>query len=119
LLNWHSMPLDLLIRIWTTLQNRHTLVGNTIGGNRMANKHDEQMKALGEVAAAGATVEAAKRTSSQAAVARAEQRLRAAVDRARELGVEWGRIGATLGIARGCAYQRYRRHARERPAAAA
>lgn len=38
----------------------------------------------------------------------AERDLRAAVDLARIAGVKWGRIGATLGIARGNAYQKYR-----------
>ena len=41
--------------------------------------------------------------------ARAKRVLHAAVDAAREVGVEWGRIGDVLGIARGNAYQRYRR----------
>ncbi|MDP9166675.1 MAG: hypothetical protein M3O32_11555 [Actinomycetota bacterium] len=43
------------------------------------------------------------------ASARAKRGLHAAVDAAREVGVEWGRIGDVLGIARGNAYQRYRR----------
>lgn len=41
--------------------------------------------------------------------ARAEGRLRMAVQAARDAGVEWGDIGSVLGIARGNAYQRYRR----------
>lgn len=85
----------------------------------MEDNHDEQMKALAQIAAADAGVQAAKRNRSQASVARAELQVRAAVGRARELGIEWGRIGSALGIARGCAYQRYRRHPRERPATAA
>ena len=85
----------------------------------MEDNRDEQMKALAEIAAADASVRAAKLTSSQASVSRAELQLRSAVDRAREHGVQWGPIGSALGIARGCAYQRYRRHPRERPATAA
>jgi hypothetical protein len=54
-------------------------------------------------------VQAAKRTHSDGAIARAELQLHAAVDVARSLDVEWGRIGSALGIARGCAYQRYRK----------
>ena len=38
-----------------------------------------------------------------------QEHLRAAVDAARELGVGWTRIGDTLGIASGNAYQRYRK----------
>lgn len=52
---------------------------------------------------------AAKRTKSRALVARADRELRIAVDAARELDVEWGEIGTALGIARGNAYQRYRK----------
>jgi hypothetical protein len=66
---------------------------------------------LHEVSAAGASLQAAKRTHSVASVAHAEGRLHAAVDAARDLDVEWGRIGSALGIARGCAYQRYRKRA--------
>ncbi len=39
----------------------------------------------------------------------AERRLRAAVEAARDAGVEWGRIAEALGTRRGNAYQRYRR----------
>ena len=38
----------------------------------------------------------------------AANRLRDAVDAARDAGVAWGQIGDALGIARGNAYQRYR-----------
>ena len=65
--------------------------------------------ALDAVSTAGRGVAAAKRTRSRALVARANRELRDAVDAARALGVEWGEIGAALGIARGNAYQRYRK----------
>lgn len=38
-----------------------------------------------------------------------QQRLREAIDAARDVGIGWTRIGDTLGIASGNAYQRYRR----------
>ena len=65
--------------------------------------------ALDAVSSAGRGVAAAKRTKSRALVARADRELRTAVDAARELDVEWGEIGTALGIARGNAYQRYRK----------
>jgi hypothetical protein len=91
------------------LQNRNTLVYNTLGGNEVVDMQEEQASALREVSAAGASLQAAKRTHSVGSVARAELQLHAAVDVARDLDVEWGRIGSALGIARGCAYQRYRK----------
>jgi hypothetical protein len=75
---------------------------------------NEQLKALSDIADADAGVRAAKRTYANGDVTGAATRLHAAVDHARELDVEWGRIGAVLGIARGCAYQRYRKHLGER-----
>lgn len=39
----------------------------------------------------------------------AREQIRLAVDAAREVGVGWTRIGDTLGIAGGNAYQRYRK----------
>jgi hypothetical protein len=96
-----------------------TLVWSKIGGNEVTDIQGEQTKALSEVAAAGADVQAAKRGHSIASVARAELQLHAAVDLARELDVEWGRIGSALGIARGCAYQRYRKTCGRRAANAA
>ena len=51
---------------------------------------------------------AAKRMRSTEALERAEGTLQAAVDAARGQHVQWGEIGAALGIARGNAYQRYR-----------
>ena len=38
-----------------------------------------------------------------------QEQLRSAVDAARDAGVGWTKIGDTLGIASGNAYQRYRR----------
>jgi hypothetical protein len=90
-----------------------------MGGNEVADISNEQAKALSEVATAGAGVQAAKRAHSSASVARAELKLHAAVELARELDVEWGRIGSALGIARGCAYQRYRKARGRRAANAA
>jgi hypothetical protein len=80
-----------------------------LGGNEMAIMHEEQALALREVSAAGASLQAAKCTHSVGSVECAELHLQAAVDAARALDVEWGRIGSALGIARGCAYQRYRK----------
>ncbi|TPG35772.1 hypothetical protein [Mycolicibacterium hodleri] len=65
--------------------------------------------AMRGVELAGNGLVAAKRTRSVALIARAEGELQTAVDAARDLDVEWGRIGSALGIARGNAYQRYRR----------
>ena len=39
----------------------------------------------------------------------ANRLVQTAVDAARDAGVGWTRIGDTLGIAGGCAYQRYRK----------
>jgi hypothetical protein len=52
---------------------------------------------------------AAKRTRSVALIDCAQRDVQSAVDAARDLGVEWGPIGSALGIARGNAYQRYRK----------
>jgi hypothetical protein len=65
--------------------------------------------ALQAVSAAGKAVAAAKRNRSAELVDIAQQELQDAVDAARDLDVEWGQIGIALGIARGNAYQRYRR----------
>jgi hypothetical protein len=92
-------------------ESEHTCTNNTLGGNEVVDYREEQVTALREVSAAGASVQAAKRTHSVISVARAERQLHAAVDVARDLDVEWGRIGSALGIARGCAYQRYRKRA--------
>jgi hypothetical protein len=92
-------------------ESEHTCIYNTLGGNEVVDLQEERARALRDVSAAGASLQAAKRTHSVASVARAERQLHAAVDLARELDVEWGRIGSALGIARGCAYQRYRKRA--------
>jgi hypothetical protein len=60
------------------------------------------------------TVQAAN-ASARATPPRSEARmsaeldLRHAVDAARDLGLEWGKIAGALGVARGNAYQKYRR----------
>ena len=59
---------------------------------------------------------AAKQAGQADAIGNAQQNMQGAVDAARDLGIEWGQIGAALGIARGNAYQRFRRR-RGRPAA--
>jgi hypothetical protein len=51
---------------------------------------------------------AVARQHGQARTPEAKDRIRRAVGIAREAGVGWARIGETLGIARGNAYQRYR-----------
>lgn len=51
----------------------------------------------------------AKRLKDVHSMGDAERRLRDAVDAARDAGVAWGTIGQKLGIARGNAYQRYRK----------
>ncbi|MCW2729444.1 MAG: hypothetical protein JWR13_260 [Mycobacterium sp.] len=65
--------------------------------------------ALHAVAVAGNGLAAAKRTRSVAAIECAQREVQNAVDAARDLDVEWGQIGSALGIARGNAYQRYRK----------
>ena len=66
------------------------MVSITLGGNEVIDAKEEQTKALHEVSAAWVMVQAAKRTHSDGAVARAELQLHAAVDVARSLDVEWG-----------------------------
>ncbi|MCW2512588.1 MAG: hypothetical protein JWR11_1630 [Mycobacterium sp.] len=44
--------------------------------------------------------------------AEADQQVRAAVEAARDAGVEWSKIADVLGVRRGNAYQRYRRRPR-------
>jgi hypothetical protein len=65
--------------------------------------------ALRGVALAGNWLTAAKRTRSVVVIESAQRDLQNAVDAARDLDIEWGPIGSALGIARGNAYQRYRR----------
>ena len=67
--------------------------------------------AMTDVAAAGRKHDAAKRDGRVEALESAKRELQGAVDAARALGAEWGQIGAALGIARGNAYQRFRRKA--------
>lgn len=72
--------------------------------------HEAQIEsALHDIAIAGAALDTAKRARSIEAVSQAEREMRATVDAARDLGVAWGRIGLALGVARGNAYQRFRR----------
>ena len=65
--------------------------------------------ALDDVATAGRELDAAKQAGSVGALDRAQRELQSAVDAARELGAGWGQVGAALGIARGNAYQRFRK----------
>jgi hypothetical protein len=65
--------------------------------------------ALQDVVEAGRWVASAKRTNSAEWIAQAERALQAAVDAARDQRAPWGEIGSALGIARGNAYQRYRK----------
>jgi hypothetical protein len=58
--------------------------------------------ALSRLAIAGQSAQTAKTPA-------AHSELQQAVDAARELGVGWTKIGDVLGIARGSAYQRYRK----------
>jgi len=66
-------------------------------------------KAMDDVATAGLALAAAKQSGAVGAIDRAQRELQSAVDAARELGAGWGQIGAALGIARGNAYQRFRK----------
>ena len=67
--------------------------------NTWTAEHDDAVRHLADAAQ---QVEDADTPISQ-------EHLRSAVDAARELGVGWTRIGDTLGIASGNAYQRYRK----------
>ena len=67
--------------------------------------------ALDDVATAGRELAAAKQLGALDSLDRAQRELQGAVDAARELGAGWGQIGAALGIARGNAYQRFRKKA--------
>lgn len=71
--------------------------------------------AIRAVVAADHELAAAKREGLVDAIGHAQHDMQGAVDSARDLGVEWGRIGAAIGMARGNAYQRFRRK-RGRPA---
>jgi hypothetical protein len=67
--------------------------------------------AIADVATAGRELAAAKQSGDVGSVDRIQRELQSAVDAARELGAGWGQIGAALGIARGNAYQRFRKKA--------
>lgn len=71
--------------------------------------------AMHDVVAAAHELAAAKQEGLAHAIGQAQHDMQAAVDVARDLGVEWSQIGDALGIARGNAYQRFRRK-RGRPA---
>lgn len=68
-------------------------------GNRWTSEHDAAVR---HVAAAAQRVEESDTPDSRAALAEA-------VEAARKTGVGWTKIGDTLGIASGNAYQRYRK----------
>jgi hypothetical protein len=65
--------------------------------------------AIYSIVVANRDLTVAKHTGSARVIEQAQRTLQGAVDVARDLDVEWGRIGAALGIARGNAYQRFRR----------
>lgn len=65
--------------------------------------------ALQRIKAAREQLVAAKRTRTPELIEHARRDVQVAVDAARELDVQWGPIGSALGIARGNAYQRYRK----------
>ncbi|KQY02970.1 hypothetical protein ASD37_25860 [Mycobacterium sp. Root135] len=71
--------------------------------------------ALEDVAAAGRELAAAKQSGALGSLERIQSELQSAVDAARALGAGWGQIGAALGIARGNAYQRFRKKAFDWP----
>jgi hypothetical protein len=50
----------------------------------------------------------AQRSGLESDIEAARDRVQDAVDAARSVGIGWERIGETLGMARGNAYQRYR-----------
>lgn len=65
--------------------------------------------ALTSVVDALARVRALGRLADSTVMARADEALRLSIDAAVEAGHSWGAIGECLGIARGNAYQKYRR----------
>ena len=62
-----------------------------------------------EIIQAQAMLERARRQHRRDAVRAAQHQLRAAVAAASDAGVTWMQIGDVLGMARGNAYQQYRR----------
>lgn len=71
--------------------------------------------AMADVATAGRELAAAKQSGAPDSLERIQRELQSAVDAARALGAGWGQIGAALGIARGNAYQRFRKKAFDWP----
>lgn len=67
--------------------------------------------AIADVATAGRELADAKQSGALGSLDRIQRELQSAVDAARELGAGWGQIGEALGIARGNAYQRFRKKA--------
>ena len=64
---------------------------------------------LHEILHARTMLERARRQQRRDAVRAAQHELRAAVEAASDAGVTWMQIGDVLGMARGNAYQQYRR----------
>ena len=64
---------------------------------------------LRTVSEARAALEHARDAGSPEDGTAAQRRLRGAIDAARDAGVTWMQIGTLFGIARGNAYQQYRR----------
>lgn len=62
-----------------------------------------------EIIRARTALERARRQQRRDAVTAAQHQLRAAVEAASDAGVTWMQIGDILGMARGNAYQQYRR----------
>ena len=68
---------------------------------------------LHEIRQAHTVLERARRQRRRDAVRAAQRQLRAAVAAASDAGVTWMQIGEALGMARGNAYQQYRRRPHE------
>lgn len=80
--------------------------------DRLAGPAERDAAELRRLAEANAAVTAAKQRHATAAeIEAAKSALHAAAVAARDAGIGWGRIGDTLGIRRGNAYQRYRKRA--------
>ena len=62
-------------------------------------EHDTAVRRLADAA----------REAEQSETPNSQEQLRSAVDAARDVGIGWTKIGDTLGIASGNAYQRYRK----------
>jgi hypothetical protein len=72
---------------------------------RWTAEHEEALRRLADAALA---VKHSDTPDSQ-------EHLRSAVDAARDMGIGWTKIGDTLGIASGNAYQRYRKRPEQQP----